>query len=125
MRLSANRKNIYQRTLANLALVALCLQMTLQATVVQASPNHLPSLGDSSSSLISPQLEKRIGESFLKQINAALPTVNDPLMKYYVSAQLTNLAQHSELRDAIMSVVVIDNPGDAYVREALERILTK
>ncbi len=110
MRLSANRKNIYQRALANLALAALCLQMTLQTSIAQASPNQLPSLGDSSSSLISPQLEKRIGESFLKQINAALPTVNDPLMKYYVSGQLINLAQHSELRDAIMSVVVIDNP---------------
>lgn len=87
-------------------MAGLCLHLTSAS----ASPNSLPSLGDTSSSLISPQLEKQIGESFLKQINSALNTVNDPLMKYYVSAQLTNLAQHSELRDAIMSVVIIDNP---------------
>lgn len=87
-------------------MAVLCLHLTSAS----ASPNSLPSLGDTSSSLISPQLEKQIGESFLKQINSALNTVDDPLMKYYVSAQLTNLAQHSELRDAIMSVVIIDNP---------------
>lgn len=110
MRLSANRNNIYQRGLANFAMAILCFQLTVQTSIAQASPNQLPSLGDSSSSLISPQLERRIGESFLKQINASLPTVSDPLMKHYVSGQLINLAQHSELRDAIMSVVVIDNP---------------
>ncbi|XOV84494.1 MAG: M48 family metalloprotease [bacterium] len=106
MRLSANRKNSYRRVLTHLALMLVCFQSIL----VQANPNQLPNLGDSSSSLISPQLEKQIGESFLKQINAALNTVDDPLIKYYVSGQLTNLAQHSELRDAIMSVVIIDNP---------------
>jgi predicted Zn-dependent protease len=87
-------------------MAGLCLHLTSAS----ASPNRLPSLGDTSSSLISPQLERQIGESFLKQINSALNTVDDPLMKYYVIGQLTNLAQHSELRDAIMSVVIIDNP---------------
>jgi predicted Zn-dependent protease len=78
------------------------------ATAVQPD---LPSLGDASSSIISPELEKRIGESFLKQLNSAMHTVDDPLLKYYVSAQLTDLAQHSELREAILSVVIIDNPN--------------
>ncbi len=70
---------------------------------------QLPSLGDASSSLISPQLEREIGESFLKQLHAALPTHPDPIIKYYVSAQLNELAQHSDLRDGLMSVVVVDN----------------
>ena len=89
----------------------LCLFLTLSATrTVSAEPIRLPSLGDASSALISPQLEKQIGESFLKQINASLKTVDDPLIKYYVGNHLTELAQHSNLREAIMSVVVIDNP---------------
>ena len=75
-----------------------------------ADPTQLPSLGDASSRLISPQLEKQIGESFLKQIHATLPTADDPLIKYFVEGHVTELAQHSDLRDAIYSIVVIDNP---------------
>ena len=89
-------------------LILLC--WALGGASALASPDRLPSLGDASSSMISPQLEREIGESFLKQLHAALPTVADPLMKYYVNGQLTNLAQHSELRDGLMSVVIIDNP---------------
>ncbi|MEM9620659.1 MAG: M48 family metalloprotease [Pseudomonadota bacterium] len=87
-------------------LIALAITWPLHGSAQQS----LPSLGDASSSIISPQLEREIGESFLKQLHAALPTVKDPLMKYYVSGQLNSLAQHSDLREAIMSVVVIDNP---------------
>jgi len=75
-----------------------------------ADPTQLPSLGDASSRLISPQLEKQIGESFLKQIHSSLPTADDPLIKYFVEGHVTELAQHSDLRDAIYSIVVIDNP---------------
>jgi predicted Zn-dependent protease len=86
------------------------LVMVWFATAASADSIQLPSLGDASSSLISPQLEKQIGESFLKQLHANLETVDDPLIKYYVTNHLTGLAQHSNLREAILSVVVIDNP---------------
>ena len=76
----------------------------------QAEPLQLPSLGDASSSIISPQLEREIGEQFLKQLHAALPTSSDPLLKYYVEGHLRDLAQHSDLREGIRSVVVVDNP---------------
>jgi predicted Zn-dependent protease len=88
----------------------LTIACLLLSQIATANPNSLPSLGDASSSLISPQLEKQIGESFIKQINSALNTVDDPLMKYYVNRQLTTLAQYSELREGIMSEVIIVNP---------------
>ena len=88
-----------------------CIVLILSGSAAYGDPSRLPSLGDASSSLISPQLEKRIGQSFLKQINANLNTVDDPLIKYYVTQQLGQLAQHSNLREAILSVVVIDNPS--------------
>ncbi len=90
-------------------LVICILLLTTSPTLTRAEQS-LPSLGDASSSIISPQLEKEIGESFLKQLHASLPTFSDPLMKYYVAGQLNQLAQYSDLREAIMSVVVIDNP---------------
>jgi len=90
-------------------LSVLAASLWLWSPTVTAEPIRLPSLGDASSALISPQLEKQIGESFLKQVNASLETVDDPLIKYYVTHQLHGLAQHSNLREAILSVVVIDN----------------
>lgn len=96
----------------NLAWLALlCAILVLPAPVLSNNdPKALPSLGDASSRIISPQLEKEIGESFLKQLNAQLDTASDPLIKYWVERQLIELAQYSDLRDGIMSVVVVDNP---------------
>jgi beta-barrel assembly-enhancing protease len=93
------------RTLTWLAIGTLCMPAGY------ANPDKLPSLGDGSSALISPQLEKRIGESFLRQVNANLTTVDDPLLKYYVGNQIAHLAQYSDLREAILSVVIIDDPN--------------
>lgn len=78
-----------------------------------ARPNveteDLPVLGDASSSLISPELEKQIGSQFLKQLHAALPTIDDPILKYWVDGQVAELAQYSQLRDTLMQVVLIDS----------------
>ncbi|HEX7035468.1 MAG TPA: M48 family metalloprotease [Pseudomonadales bacterium] len=74
------------------------------------SAEDLPVLGDASSSLISPEMERQIGSQFLKQLHAALPTLDDPILKYWVTEHITDLAQYSQLRDNLMQVVVIDNP---------------
>jgi len=86
-----------------LALLALVSQ-TPHADVTQ----DLPVLGDAASRLISPELEKEIGRDFLKQVHAALPTIRDPILKYYVETQIGELAQYSELRDTPLNVVLID-----------------
>ena len=54
-------------------------------------------------------MERRIGEDFLKQVRAALPTVDDPILKYYVEKQVADLAQYSELREAVLKAILIDN----------------
>ena len=71
--------------------------------------NELPSLGDASSKLISPEMERQLGEDFLKQVLGSLPTVDDPILKYYVETQTAHLAQYSELRDAVLRTVLIDS----------------
>lgn len=81
------------------------------AKPASAGETRLPSLGDASSRTISPQMEREIGASFLKQLHSALRTSDDPLLKYYVSNQITELAQHSDLREAILAIVVIDDPN--------------
>jgi predicted Zn-dependent protease len=71
----------------------------------------LPSLGDGSSAIVSPAMEKRIGRDFLKQINAMVPTIDDPILKYYVDRHIADLTQHSQLREKVLEVVLIDSPS--------------
>ncbi|HEY5646747.1 MAG TPA: M48 family metalloprotease [Pseudomonadales bacterium] len=82
------------------------------AAGLRASPaDDLPSLGDGSSSIVSPAMEKRIGREFLKQINAMVPTIDDPILKYYVGQHIAELSQYSELREKVLEVVLIDSPA--------------
>jgi predicted Zn-dependent protease len=79
-----------------------------------AVPNpaeDLPSLGDGASGIISPAMEKRIGRDFLKQIHAVVPTIDDPILKYYVDRHIADLTQHSQLREKVLEVVLIDSPS--------------
>jgi len=69
----------------------------------------LPVLGDGASSLISPEMERQIGGQFLKQLHAALPTVDDPIIKYWVERHISDLAQHSQYNDSLMQVVVVNS----------------
>ena len=89
--------------------VLIALSLLLARPIAAGINEDLPVLGDASSSLISPELERRIGKDFLKQIHAQLPTINDPILKYYVSGQLGQLVQHSQLKENVMSVVLIDS----------------
>ena len=75
-----------------------------------AAPDALPELGDASSAIVSPAEERRLGQMFLKQVRSEVPAVDDEILKYYVATQLRQLAQHSELKDATLYPVLIDNP---------------
>ncbi len=85
--------------------------LTSTTTSLAAPADDLPSLGDGSSSIVSPAMEKRIGREFLKQVHAVVPTVDDPILKYYVQRHISDLAQHSQLREKVLEVVLIDSPA--------------
>ncbi len=87
------------------AIFALVLSAAVHADV----SDDLPVVGDASSRLISPQMERQLGEDFLKQVHAALPTVEDPVLKYYVQRQLASIVQYSELREPVLGTVLIDS----------------
>ena len=96
------------RVWLNTALIPICL-IALHATAPTAAQN-LPSLGDGSSRIVSPQMERRIGEAFLRQLHANLPISEDVIVQYYVENHMQNLAQHSQMREALQSIIVVDNP---------------
>lgn len=72
---------------------------------------ELPSLGDASSRIVSPELEKRIGKDFLKQIRASMKTSKDPLLKYYTETQIKRLVEYSNFQGQILDIVVVDSPS--------------
>ena len=82
----------------------------LIGSTAASNPHELPSLGDGSSSIVSPQMEARIGSVFLKQLNAALPMTDDVVIQYYVEQQIAYLAQYSEMQQPLQAVAVVENP---------------
>ena len=95
---------------SNLRLFAVTIFLTFTSATTYPSP-ELPSLGDASSKIISPELEKRLGREFLKQIHASMKTTDDPLLKYYSETQIKRLVQYSDFRDEILDIVVVDSPS--------------
>ena len=68
---------------------------------------RLPELGDPASSIVTPEQEKKLGQEFLKQIRASIPTASDPLLKYFIQVNLYQLATSSELSSVELYPVLI------------------
>lgn len=70
----------------------------------------LPALGDGSSAIVSPAAERELARAALMQIRAGAPTVEDPILKYYVRLNVFRLAEKSDLTEAALNTVLIDSP---------------
>lgn len=70
----------------------------------------LPNLGESSTSLFSSEFEYQLGRAWLRVFRSQAPTVNDPLLFDYLEHLIYTLANHSELQDRRIDLVVVDNP---------------
>lgn len=76
-----------------------------------AYANNLPSLGDAASATVSQEKEHRLGRAWLKALRSRTPIMSDPLIHDYVEYLLYRLAEHSELRDRRLELVVIKSPA--------------
>ena len=89
-------------------LLVLVSGIALTTSICAAPRAELPELGDTSSAVISPEMERRLGQEFLKQVRSQLPTIADPILKYYTKLQLYDLATHSQLKQVLLYPVLID-----------------
>lgn len=80
------------------------------ATATSTSNLNLPELGDASSSVVSPQQEYEVGQSWLRLYRSQVPTLSDPLMSDYLDRLLTSLAGASELKDQRLELILVKNP---------------
>ncbi|MFP6797388.1 MAG: M48 family metalloprotease [Pseudomonadales bacterium] len=101
-------KDIRCMILSMKTLVTLISGIVLATSLFAATRVELPELGDTSSAIISPEAERRLGQEFLRQVRSQLPTIEDPILKYYTKLQLYELATHSQLKQVLLYPVLID-----------------
>ncbi|MDH4610808.1 M48 family metalloprotease [Pseudomonas sp. BN102] len=78
-----------------------------------ASPvmaDDLPSLGDSSSSVVSPEQEHQLGRAWLSLLRGQVPQLSDPQLKDYVETSVYRLAETSQLQDRRLEFVLLNSP---------------
>ncbi|WP_137886592.1 M48 family metalloprotease [Pseudomonas sp. 2FE] len=78
-----------------------------------ASPaiaDDLPSLGDSSSSIVSPEQEYQLGRAWLSMLRGQVNQLNDPQLKDFVESSVYRLAETSDLHDHRLVFILIKDP---------------
>lgn len=90
--------------------VAACLLLAAVARPLEAVDIELPELGDASSSYVSPQQERKIGDAWLRMFRSQVKTDPDPLLTDYLEHVVFDLAASSQLKEAQLKVVVVENP---------------
>ncbi|MET4693792.1 putative Zn-dependent protease [Endozoicomonas sp. NE40] len=81
----------------------------LSSAVVSAAPIELPSLGDTTSGIVSPQQEYELGQTYLKYLRSRTPTISDAETKDYLERLTYRLAEHSGIHDHRLSTMIIDS----------------
>ena len=79
------------------------------ANGVRADETLLPDLGDRESAVLSPYQEHILGQRYLMQMRRAFPTVDDPILKYFVRNNLFQLAEHSDLKVSRLTPIIIQS----------------
>ncbi|KJK00750.1 peptidase M48 [Pseudomonas sp. 21] len=77
------------------------------AFAMPALADDLPSLGDASSSIVSPEQEFQLGRAWLSMLRNQVDTLNDPQLKDYVESSVYRLAESSELQDHRLAFILI------------------
>lgn len=86
-------------------LLAACL---LAQPALAAS--ELPSLGDASSGIVSPEQEYLLGRAWLSIVRGQVRQLSDPLLKEYVESTVYRLAETSQVKDRRFEFVILESP---------------
>lgn len=80
---------------------------TLTTARADSRGNELPELGDTVSSVITPEQEYRLGRAWLRQLRGSAPSVSDPVVEDYLERLCYRLAFHSPLQQPDFSLVIL------------------
>lgn len=100
---------ITKRLLAPLGLASLLISSLMVNPFSSHAEIELPSLGDTSSIMISPVQEKILGQRWLRAYRSQVPTSSDPLIINYLEQIFARLLPYSQLDDKRIDLVVAQN----------------
>lgn len=95
-----------KRALTTLLATSLCWSPLSNAQ----NEYNLPSLGDNSSAIVSPQKEYELGQAWLRSFRSRVPANSDALTYTYLEDLLNKLARYSQLNDRKLDLIVVNNP---------------
>jgi predicted Zn-dependent protease len=72
--------------------------------------NELPSLGDASSAIVSPQQEHQLGRAWLSLLRGQVSQLSDPQLKDFVESSVYRLGETSQVQDRRLEFVLLDSP---------------
>ena len=84
------------------------LLFIIPAIFSQEKNLNLPNLGDRVSGVISLEQERLLGQSFLEQVYAQAPLINDPIIQEYTELLIYKLSETSQVKDRQFTIVLID-----------------
>ena len=84
------------------------LLFVIQLIFAQEKDLNLPNLGDRVSGVISLEQERLLGQSFLEQVYAQAPLINDPIIQEYTELLIYKLSETSQVKDRRFTIVLID-----------------
>ena len=91
-------------TLRLLLLLALCLPPAAPSLAVD-----LPSIGDPSERLITPDQERQLGEAFMRRLRQQVPFVDDPELNAYLSGLGNRLVANSDDPSQRFTFFIVEN----------------
>lgn len=75
-----------------------------------ATASDLPSLGDASSAIVSPQQEHQLGRAWLSLVRGQVSQLDDPQLKDFVETSVYRLSETSQLQDRRLEFVLLNSP---------------
>ncbi|MHA6494733.1 M48 family metalloprotease [Pseudomonas borbori] len=75
-----------------------------------AMADDLPSLGDASSAIVSPQQEHQLGRAWLSLVRGQVSQLSDPQLKDFVESSVYRISETSQLQDRRLEFVLLDSP---------------
>lgn len=72
--------------------------------------SELPSLGDASSAIVSPQQEHQLGRAWLSLLRGQVSQLSDPQLKDFVESSVYRLGETSQVQDRRLEFVLLDSP---------------
>ena len=95
---------------AKMPIKALLFSLMTVIAVPATAEFNLPSLGDTSSSIMSREQEYQLGRAWLSMLRGSVRTLEDPLLKDYIESHVFGLAETSQLDDRRLTFVAINSP---------------